>query len=216
MEWTLTDLDALKNLSSTLSFERAMISSVKWDQEELEEGLNFPFTWFNHDLKLPITNVYKSPSTLGLDRIAAAVGLAFFNPGGESLGIDMGTCITYEFLDGETIYRGGGISPGVSMRFKAMHSFTSRLPLVGLASEPPVLVGATTEECMQSGVFFGVMGEIHYTVERYRKDYPDLKVYICGGDAPYFESLTKDYIFVIPNLVLYGLNRILTYNVSIP
>lgn len=215
-EWTLTDLDALMKLSSTIPFDSALISSVKWTQEELEETLNFPFIWFHRGLALPITNAYKSPATLGLDRIAAAVGLAFFNPGGESLGIDLGTCITFEFLDGEMMYRGGGISPGINMRFRAMHGFTARLPLVGMPNKPPRIVGATTEECLQSGVYFGVMGEIEYLIARYRKDYPGLKVYICGGDAVHFESLTKDYIFVIPNLVLYGLNRILTYNVSIP
>jgi type III pantothenate kinase len=213
-EWTVEDLENLNLISQNMPVDHSLISSVKWEREALEKNLNFPFTWFDRNITLPIKMAYNSPATLGLDRIAAAVGLSVFHPGGDSLGIDAGTCITYECLEGGFTYRGGGISPGLSMRFKAMNGYTARLPLVEFKGLPPRLIGTTTEECMQSGVYFGVLGEIQYVIRRYRKDYPELKVYICGGDATHFESLTKDYIFVIPNLVLYGLNRILTYNVS--
>ncbi len=213
-EWKVEELAELNFIKQNLPIDHSLVSSVKWEIDTLEKKLDFPFTWFDHNLSLPIKVDYKTPTTLGLDRIAAAVGLSAVNPGGDSLGIDVGTCITYECLEAGLRYRGGGISPGISMRFKAMSGFTARLPLVGFKGLPPRFIGSTTEECMQSGVYFGVMGEMQYVIHRYRKDYPGLKVYICGGDAAHFESLTKDYIFVIPNLVLYGLNRILTYNVN--
>ncbi len=213
-EWIFEDLEKLNPLWQTLLADHAMISSVRWDKEELEAVLDFPFTWFDRITKIPIKMGYKSPETLGLDRIAAAVGLSVLNPGGHSLGIDAGTCLTYECLEGGETYLGGGISPGLGMRFKAMNGYTAKLPLVNFGKLPPQFIGTTTAECLQSGVYYGALGEVQYVISRYRKDYPSLKVYICGGDAAHFESLTKDYIFVIPNLVLYGLNRILTYNVS--
>lgn len=213
-DWLVEEIEELNAIRKTLPDVQSLISSVKWEKETLESSLDFAFTWFDRSLSLPIKVAYDTLSTLGLDRIAAAVGLSVVNPGGDSLGIDTGTCITYECLEAGLRYIGGGISPGISMRFKAMNGFTARLPMVELKGIPPQFIGTSTEKCMQSGVYYGVMGEVRYVIRRYRKEYPGLKVYFCGGDAAHFESLTKDYIFVIPNLVLYGLNRILTYNVN--
>jgi type III pantothenate kinase len=129
------------------------------------------------------------------------------------LAIDLGTCITYDFLNGKGAYMGGAISPGLQMRAKAMAAHTANLPLVEISPDVNLL-GDSTVSCMQSGIYHGVMAEMSGIIQKYSQNHDDLKVFICGGDAKYFERLSKDHIFVIPNLVLHGLNRILTYNVD--
>jgi type III pantothenate kinase len=164
-------------------------------------------------LPLPIVNRYASPATLGVDRIAAACGARHLFPGSNCLAIDAGTCITYEVLDAAGHYLGGGISPGLKMRFEAMHKFTARLPMVK-AVDQPALIGTTTENCMQSGVIYGLCDEIDGVISRYRSEFEDLKVILCGGDGPFFENKLKAAIFAVPELVLSGLNSILIYNVN--
>lgn len=199
-----------------ISFQHAIISSVKYSEEELRMMLDFDFLYLNKNTPTPIYNNYKTPETLGVDRKAAVVGARATIEIGALLTVDMGSCITYEILDPLDRYLGGAISPGLKMRFKAMHQQTARLPLVTLTdSSPPNLTGDTTSTCMQSGVYHGILHEIEGFIRAYSKEYDDLKVIICGGDSKVFESLTKDHIFVIPNLVLYGLNRILSYNVNL-
>ncbi|HEY5692379.1 MAG TPA: type III pantothenate kinase [Cyclobacteriaceae bacterium] len=165
-------------------------------------------------LPLPIEVRYSSRDTLGVDRIAAACGAIEIAPGRNSLVIDMGTCINYEFVDANAVYYGGAISPGVKMRFEAMHTLTARLPLVKV-KEHVELIGRTTEECLQSGVINGVLAEIEGLINNYKVKYPNLSVILCGGDAFLFENRLKQPIFVAPNLVLKGLNRILLHNVNV-
>jgi type III pantothenate kinase len=168
--------------------------------------------FFNHRTPVPVDNHYGTPDTLGLDRLAAVIGGMDWAKG-PLLAIDLGTCITYDFLNEEGAYKGGAISPGLQMRAKAMATQTANLPLVEINPEVG-FVGNSTVTCLQSCVYYGVMAEISGIIENYSQNHDDLKVFICGGDAKYFERLTKDHIFVIPNLVLHGLNRILTYNVD--
>lgn len=212
--WNLPDLESLIEVYGELPCDGVLVSSVRWNGRELEEKLPFRFLFFDHDTRLPLKNAYKTPETLGLDRLAAAIGSQVFHTEGPTLVIDLGTCITFEFLDDAGVYRGGAISPGIKMRFEAMNRQTARLPLVTWPEEGVEILGDSTITCMQSGVYHGVHHEIAGMISRFFQQYPGLKVFICGGDAKYFESLTKDHIFVIPNLVLYGLNRILTYNVK--
>ncbi len=128
--------------------------------------------------------------------------------------VDAGTCINYEFIDKNGHYLGGAISPGVTMRFEAMHKFTARLPLVHLNNNV-LMIGNSTETCMQSGVLHGALAEVDGTIEKYIANYPGLVVILCGGDAAIFENRLKHRIFVAPDLILKGLNSILLYNVSI-
>lgn len=209
-------LEELLNGMADWRFDQALVSSVRWDKEALSESLPFPFLFLDRTLEFPVLNGYDTPQTLGLDRLAAAIGAWQLATSGPVLSIDLGTCITYDFIDGEAVYQGGAISPGLKMRFKAMHDQTARLPLVSLeeTDRAPELLGKNTQAGMQSGVFHGIKFEMEGNIAHYRRQHQDLKVFICGGDAKFFESLTKDYIFVIPNLVLHGLNRILTYNVN--
>jgi type III pantothenate kinase len=163
---------------------------------------------------LPIRNGYQSPETLGMDRIAAACGAWQLFPEKDSLVIDAGSCITYELVNSGGTYLGGGISPGLMMRFRAMHTFTAKLPLVTPVDSPD-LTGSTTTACMQSGVIWGMVEEINGIITRYREKYPDLQVILCGGDVPFFENKLKASIFASPEIVLIGLNSILSHNANL-
>ncbi|WP_425636569.1 type III pantothenate kinase [Algoriphagus yeomjeoni] len=198
----------------SVSFDQCLISSVRWSQEELQELIPFQFAYLSSDTKLPITNSYGTPATLGLDRIAGAIGAWAMRGKGPVLAIDLGTCITFDLIDERNSYLGGAISPGLGMRAKAMKDQTARLPLVDLKYKPAELIGNNTITCMQIGIWYGVEFEIRGQIEAYTKKFPEIEVFVSGGDAQSFDSLAKDLIFVVPNLVLYGLNSILNHNVE--
>ena len=165
-------------------------------------------------LPLPLHVAYQTPETLGADRLAAACGAAARFPKKNSLVIDVGTCINYELVTADRTYRGGAISPGVRMRFLAMHQQTARLPLAEPIPEAP-LIGQSTITCLQSGVLNGVVAEMAGMIARYEMQCSGkLHVILCGGDAQLFENQLKPPIFVAPNLVLEGLNSILEHNVA--
>ena len=166
----------------------------------------------SHQLPLPIKILYVTPQTLGVDRIAAVCGAVEIFPNQDCIVIDAGTCITYEFIDHNANYYGGGISPGIAMRFEAMHRFTSRLPLVQPTLLAP-LVGDSTETSMQSGVINGVRAEVEGIIQKYIDQYPNLKTVLCGGDVAFFENQLSQPLFVAPDLVLIGLNRILRHHI---
>ncbi len=206
-------LIALREKLSSQAFEHVLISSVNQPNADFDfiqpAGKKIVLSPL---LPLPIKNAYATPQTLGVDRLAGACGAFALFPGKDCLVIDAGTCINYEFIDKTGTYHGGAISPGIDMRFKAMHTFTARLPLVQRADVG--LIGNSTETCMQSGVMNGVVAELENTIEKYREKYSTLVVLLCGGDAPFFENRLKPTIFAAPDLVLKGLNRILRYNAS--
>jgi type III pantothenate kinase len=166
-----------------------------------------------HTLPLPIINSYATPETLGVDRLASVCGARTLFPTEASLVIDSGTCITYDFIDADGVYKGGAIAPGLSMRLRAMHEFTARLPLVEV-NENAILIGNSTVSCIQSGALNGMIAEIEGTISRYQVHYPQLRVILCGGDTHFFENNLKGTIFAVQNLVLRGLNSILLHNVS--
>lgn len=208
------DLDQAKKGFASLQFDNCLISSVRWTHEELRREFQFDFLFLTHETSFPIENQYASPKTLGLDRIAAAVGAWSKSGGKPALAIDLGSCITYELVTESAQYLGGAISPGLRMRAKAMNQFTARLPLVELDEKPTGLYGNTTVQCMQIGIWSGIRHEIVGQINAYEQEFPQLKVFVCGGDAQSFDSLVKDHIFVVQNLVLFGLNAILNHNVE--
>lgn len=167
-----------------------------------------------HETPTPIVNRYKTPQTLGRDRIAAVVGAIALYPHEDLLVIDAGTCITYEYVNKGSEYFGGGISPGLRIRFKALKKYTGKLPYLK-KQDIGYLIGGNTTESILSGVINGTAGEINHIISRYREMYPDLRVLVTGGDARFFESYLKSPIFVVPNLVLFGLNKILLYNAGL-
>lgn len=206
----------LKKFIAENSFDHILVSSVKFDPVEIlswssNSGKKIVLT---SSVQLPIKLNYTTPQTLGVDRIAAACGAYLKYPNEDCLVIDAGTCINYEFLDRNRTYHGGAISPGISMRFEAMHTFTSKLPLVKSISESK-LIGDSTESCMQSGVMNGVLAEVNEIIQRYKDLYPEIRVILSGGDYSFFENNLKHPIFVAPDLVFDGLNGILLYHVEL-
>jgi type III pantothenate kinase len=161
--------------------------------------------------QIPIQNLYATPSSLGKDRIAAAVGAWKRSIGKSALFIDMGTCITVNFLNDEGAFVGGNISPGIMMRLKAMHKFTAKLPLVK-PEIPEEYFATSTVKALQNGAVKGAFREIDSFIDDTRIKFGVNNIILTGGDAVLFESYTKNKIFVAPNLVLEGLNEILNYN----
>ncbi|WP_194973700.1 type III pantothenate kinase [Aquiflexum lacus] len=215
LEMNYEDFGSFLEATKSLQFQQAIISSVTYTKEQLEELLGFSFLFLDKTTVLPMKNKYATPDTLGVDRKAAVIGGRSIIKSGPLLAVDLGSCITYDFLDEGDNYLGGSISPGLQMRFRSMHQQTARLPLAELESGTiPDFMGNSTVSCLRSGVYFGILNEINGFIQKYQEQYHDLKVIICGGDSKIFESLTKDHIFVIPNLILYGLDRILSYNVN--
>lgn len=215
-------LDKLADILTQQLPVQAILSSTSHDTQsyaDLLQALGVRVVQLSPSLPLPIGKEYDTPQTLGADRLAAAVGAKVLFPEDNCLVIDMGTCITYDWVSAEAVFQGGIISPGLRMRFQAMHTFTKRLPLIDVAAQDfagfPTLVGKSTQSAMQSGAFNGLLAEIEGFIERYKRERGECQVLLCGGDAPLFENSLKNRIFAAPNLVLVGLNRILQYNVNL-
>ena len=165
----------------------------------------------SHKTPIPIKNDYQTPETLGLDRLAAAVGVNNNYPSCNVLVIDIGTAITYDLINSNGVYLGGNISPGMNIRLKALNAFTSKLPLVEANFESS-LIGKNTIEAIQAGTFQGIVAEIDGIIEKIMTIYPYLTVILTGGDANNFAKNLKNAIFVNFNIVIEGLNSILEYN----
>lgn len=208
-------IDILQNEHPDL--KQAILSSVKDYSPELKATLQKRFERFielHAATPLPIENLYKTPETLGKDRIAAAVGGFDLYPETNLLIIDAGTAITYDIVNSKGQFLGGNISPGIDMRFKALHEFTGKLPLV---KQQPFdkLFGTTTEEAIVSGIQNGVVFEVDKAIDTFKEFYKNLKVIITGGNANFFDNKLKNTFFVHFNLIALGLNRILEYNEEI-
>lgn len=160
---------------------------------------------------LPFKNLYKTPETLGNDRVAALAAACSLYPGKDILIIDAGSCITIDFLNAKNEYSGGTISPGLNMKLNALHTFTGKLPLVNLRM-PENDLGCDTETSILTGVINGSVAEIDNSIEKHKEKYPELMVLLCGGDAAFLAKRLKSSIFAVPNLVLIGLNELLEYN----
>jgi len=204
----------LERFVQRTEFTNLIVSSVRSDEETIVLWGAKAQNKFvlNSALPLPLKNLYDTPDTLGMDRLAGVCGAKQLFPANNCLVIDAGSCITYDFVDKDGNYHGGGISPGLNMRFRAVHTFTAKLPLVS-AKAGVELIGKSTETCIQSGVVNGLLAEIEGIGGQYAKKFPDLHVILCGGDAGFFENQLKASIFASPELVLIGLNSILIHNV---
>jgi type III pantothenate kinase len=151
---------------------------------------------------------------LGSDRISAAVGGYYLYPNKNVLVIDAGTCIKYNFTNSNNQYLGGGISPGIEMRFKALQKFTDKLPLIEIDLNFNSLIGASTQSSILSGVLNGTISEIDGIINLYKLQFPDLICILTGGDSQYLANRLKNSIFTHQNLVLKGLNNILNYTIE--
>ncbi|MEI7523617.1 MAG: type III pantothenate kinase [Mariniphaga sp.] len=212
----LFDGDQLRNIKQTYpTMTNAILSTVGTIEPNMPEILKEEFEFFlgfNHLTPVPIENLYESKTTLGLDRLAAAVGAVALFPGRELLVIDAGSAITFDLIDRNNRFLGGNISPGLAMRFKALHTFTSKLPEIVAGDHYPEF-GTTTEEAIRSGVQLGMIYEIDGVIDQIRHKWPECKVILTGGDSHFFDKKLKNTIFVKFELTLIGLNRILEFNV---
>lgn len=206
-------LDEVKRISNQYAIERSIVSSVKDINEEyLEELQKLPFLiTLNSDTQLPFKNLYATPSTLGNDRIALAAAAASIYPSQNSLVIDAGTCITYDFINAKNEYLGGAISPGIDMRYKSLQKYTGKLPLLS-KNEEFNLIGTSTSTSIHSGVINGVICEIKGVIAQYEQDFGDLTIVLTGGDTKFLFKQLKNSIFANQNFLLIGLNKILTFN----
>ena len=208
----ITRLGDLKRNYPALN--QAILSSVAVVDVELLKVLKKDFGYFiefDHHTAVPIGNLYESKETLGLDRLAAAVGGIVLFPNKELLVIDAGTAITFDLVDKNHHFLGGNISPGLKIRFRALHEFTKKLPEIERADSWPI-VGKTTEEAIRAGVQNGMIFEIDGMIDHVRKDWPQCQVILTGGDLFFFDKKLKNTIFVKFEITLIGLNRILEYN----
>jgi type III pantothenate kinase len=192
-----------------------ILSSVIHHPKEIEELLasRFPTMILDPTTPLPILNSYKTPETLGKDRIAAAVAGAWKFPGEPVLVINAGTAITYDLIDPAAGYIGGAISPGMQMRFRALNTFTGKLPLIDYQETFPV-PGSDTESSILSGVIHGITGEMEAFAKQFTERFPGLRIILSGGDLNYFAKRLKINTFAFANIVLYGLHQILLFNVN--
>lgn len=211
-----SDREVISSLFKKYPLTRGIFSTVIERDDDLLaylKGNLQQFVFLDETVSLPITVRYKTPATLGKDRLAAVVGANYLQPGKDLLVIDAGTAITYELIDASGTYWGGNISPGMTTRFRALNQFTQKLPLVAETEDIP-LIGTDTETAIQAGVVNGIVYEMDGYIEKLRLKYPNLLVFLTGGHSFYFERRLKNSIFADINLVLTGLNRILEYNVE--
>jgi type III pantothenate kinase len=170
---------------------------------------NILVTEFGTHWNLPFSNLYKTPETLGADRLAAVCGAWFLNAGKPSLTISLGTCVTWDLLT-ERGYEGGGISPGIQMRLRSLHDFTNKLPFVQ-EKEAPNQPGKTTIDSILHGTLWAMQLELAAVINDYQKRYKDLTIYITGGDMDFLEGSLKNGIFARPNILAVGLNFMLKH-----
>ena len=165
----------------------------------------------SNQLKIPFKNLYKSKNTLGQDRLALVSAAAFNFPNENVLIVDIGSCITYDFKNNNNEYLGGGISPGISMRFKSLNTFTSNLPLIDFDSIYQ-LIGNNTKNSITSGVVNGTISEINGIIQQYREEFKNIRIILTGGDSNFLLKRIKNTIFADRNFLLIGLNKLLEDN----
>lgn len=205
----------LDDFCKKYAFDKGILSSVSDLSDELETIIRtLPFnviTLKSGETPIPIKNKYATPLTLGTDRLAAAVGANYLQKGKNVLIIDIGTCITIDFVSAEGEFMGGNISLGPTMRLRALHEFTSRLPLVERNGDVTT-IGDTTETAIRNGVVQGIRYEIEGYINDFSAKYPELLVYLTGGVHMNLHFSEKMRIFANDFIVPIGLNRILEYN----
>ena len=164
----------------------------------------------SHNFKFPFINKYETPKTLGIDRMILASGASLKYPNQNKLIIDAGTAITYDFVDENNHYFGGAISAGIHLRYKALHNYTAKLPLLEKSDED-FFIGKTTSESIHSGVINGVLFEIEGFISELRKKYDNFIIILTGGDTDFLAKRLKNTIFANSNFLMESLNDLYQY-----
>jgi type III pantothenate kinase len=212
-QYQQTSIQDVEGFLSSYTIDQVITASVKKEKEAWQLLLDerFQVVYFNSSLAAGINNHYKTPDTLGADRLAAVIGANYLYPGNANIVIGGGTCITYDYIDAGANYFGGSISPGLKMRYKAVNYYTAALPLVEADKDFTGAYGYDTVTAIKSGVQNGVKYELQGFIENYIKTQKEYNIILSGGDSIFFETLLKNSIFapyvkIEPYLVLKGLN----------
>ncbi len=205
--------DEIRQLIEKYKPGRSILSSVVDHEPEIEKVLsaNSSFHKLSHLSKFPFTVPVGKPETMGADRIALAAAVIKFHPGKNNLVVGLGTAVTYNFINKYNEFLGGGISPGMEMRFRALQDYTAKLPLVKKDWNFP-LIGYDTRTNILSGVILGMAKEIDGTIDAYKERYGNFNVVLTGGDSTYFALHLKNPIFADPDFLYRGLYAISEYN----
>ena len=169
--------------------------------------------WITKDSPFPFKNLYATPATLGVDRMILASGAVLQFPKQNRLVIDVGTCITYDFINDKDEYLGGAIGLGLQLRYKALHNYTAKLPLLEV-KQPDNYIGNSTEESLHSGVVNGLVYEIEGFFNQYERDYSKFTIILTGGDALFLAKRLKNTIFANSNFLLESLNYTYQYKIK--
>ena len=206
-------LSEIKKILKKYSITEAIMSSVAKipEIEKVKIQKLIKLHELSYRTLVPFLNLYKTPKTLGVDRIALVTNAVTTFPNQNVLVIDAGSCITFDFVNSKKEYLGGAISPGINMRFNSLNKYTANLPLL----EKKLLkdfTGKNTKESMNSGVVNGVIQEIEGVIYQYKKKYLVLTVVLTGGDTNFLSKQLKSSIFANQNFLLEGLNEVLIFN----
>jgi len=207
------DEDTIKKIIQDYKPVKSILSSVINHNPAVENILqqSTRFHKLDHDSKLPITTPVGKPDSIGSDRLALVVAAVDLFPGKNNLIIGLGSAITYNYINKYNEFMGGGISPGMEMRFRSLHEFTAKLPLIKADWNFP-LAGYDTRTNILSGVIIGMAKEIDGTIDAYAEKYGNFNVLLSGGDASYFTRYIKNKIFADPYLIYNGLYAISEFN----
>ena len=206
-------LISIENLLKQFNSQKSILSSVINHNPEIENLLSAKtkFHKLSHLSKLPFTTPVGKPETIGADRLALSAAAVYFFPKQHNLVIGMGSCITYNFINIDHEFLGGGISPGMEMRMKALNQFTAKLPIVKPDGNVP-LIGYDTVTNILSGVVIGMANEIDGFINTYKDRYGNFNVHLTGGDLVYLAPHLKNQIFADPELIFKGLYAISEVN----
>ena len=201
-----------KVLSKYNDLSCAIISNVSSiNTVDLFDSYKIRVLQLNSTFNFPFKIQYKTPLTLGNDRLALAAAASLLYPKSNKVIIDVGTCITIDFIDYNNNFYGGSISPGIDMRYKSLNNYTANLPLLEI-SDKFSYPGDSTENSIHSGVIGGVCNEIKGFIKNISSKHDDVKVILTGGNAKFLSKTLKITIFANQNFILDGLNSILNLN----
>ena len=203
----------LKSILDKTPITHSIVSNVSESNNQLIALLSKKTNLikFNSSLKLPFKNRYQTKNTLGKDRIALVSNASKEYPKENVLLIDLGSCITFDFLNSKNEYLGGSISPGLSMRYKSLNSYTENLPLIN-PKEIDYFIGKNTEDSIHSGIINGIVGELNSTIDEYKSQFKEIRIILTGGDSKFLFNRIKNSIFANSNFLIFGLNFLIELN----
>ncbi len=204
-----------KMVSKFPKIKKIVVGSVKNVPKSAFEAFenNFEIHFISRQAPFPFKNLYKTPQTLGIDRLILASGAVLQYPAQNRLVIDAGTCVTFDFIDQNNQYFGGSISPGLRLRYAALHQYTDKLPLLE-TENPKKLIGNSTQQSIHSGVVNGLIFEIDGFIDQLKQEYSNFIIILTGGDAEFLAKRLKNAIFANSNFLLESLNHTFQYKIK--